>query len=99
MELLARVATFLEDVDGDIQVSGYTDDVPIRTVRFPSNWELSAARAISVVRLLRQMGIAETKMQAVGHGANRPIASNSHAIGRSINRRVTIDVTPRPGPS
>jgi len=96
MKLLAGVAPLLDEIDGDIQVSGHTDDVPIRTARFPSNWELSAARAIAVVRLLRQLGIPETKMQAVGHGANRPIATNSHAAGRAVNRRVTIDITPLP---
>ena len=95
-QVLAQVAPLLQSLGGDIQVSGHTDTVPIQTARFPPNWELSAARAIEVVRLLRDYGIPETRMQAVGHGANRPIASNAHAAGRAVNRRVTIDVTPTP---
>jgi len=96
MDLLMRVAPLLERLNGEVQVSGHTDNVPIQTPRFPSNWELSAARAIAVVRLLHQLGLPETKLQAVGHGANRPIASNTHAAGRAINRRVSIDITPLP---
>lgn len=97
-ELIASLAPLLRDIDGDVQVSGHTDDVPIRTARFPSNWELSAARAIAVVLVLTDRSVPERKMHAVGHGASRPVASNDDPAGRAANRRVAIDVTPRPKP-
>lgn len=92
--LVAELAPLLIEIEGDIQVSGHTDDVPIKTLRFPSNWELSAARAIAVVRQLRDVAVPVHKMQAVGHGANRPVASNNTPEGRAKNRRVTIEVYP-----
>ncbi len=93
-ELLAEIAPLLRRVAGTVEVAGHTDDRPIDTPRYPSNWELSAARAISVVRVLRDNGVAETRMEAIGHGANRPVASNATAVGRARNRRVTIAITP-----
>ena len=93
-DLLSRVAVLLKRIDGDIQIAGHTDNVPIRTTRFPSNWELSASRAIEVVRLLRDLGVPETRLEAVGHGDNRPIASNRTPEGRAINRRVTVEISP-----
>jgi chemotaxis protein MotB len=93
-ELLAEIAPLLRRVAGTVEVAGHTDDRPIDTPRYPSNWELSAARAISVVRVLRANGVAETRMEAIGHGANRPVASNTTAAGRARNRRVTIAITP-----
>lgn len=94
--LVASVFPLLRDTPGHIQISGHTDDRPIHTARFPSNWELSSARAIAVVRVLRQMGLPENRLQAVGHGSNRPIATNATEKGRAKNRRVTIDISPRP---
>ncbi|MFQ1699045.1 OmpA family protein [Loktanella agnita] len=94
--LISSLAPLLRRIDGDIEISGHTDNIPINTLRFPSNWALSSARSIAVVRLLRDLGVPERDMQAVGHGDNRPIASNSTASGRAANRRVTIDITPRP---
>lgn len=93
-DLLSRVAVLLKRIDGDIQIAGHTDNIPIRTARFPSNWELSASRAIEVVRLLRDLGVPETRLEAVGHGDNRPIASNRTSEGRAINRRVTVEISP-----
>ena len=92
--LIARLAEMLRGIDGTIRVGGHTDDRPIETARYPSNWELSAARAIAVVRYLRDRGLDEARMEAIGYGANRPIASNATAEGRARNRRVTIAVAP-----
>lgn len=94
--LMAKVVPLLMETSSRIKISGHTDDVPIRTSRFPSNWELSAARAIAVVRALRSMGLPEDRLEAVGYGANRPIVPNDTIEGRAKNRRVTIDLSPMP---
>lgn len=73
-----------------IHVEGHTDDIPIITPKFPSNWELSAVRASSVVRLLIDNGVQATRLTAVGYGENRPVESNVSEEGRARNRRVTL---------
>ncbi|AUH51724.1 flagellar motor protein MotD [Chromobacterium sp. ATCC 53434] len=92
MPLMSNMAKLLAGVDNPIKVEGFTDDAPIRTPAFPSNWELSAARAGGVVRLFQENGIAAQRMMAVGHGANLPVADNATSEGRARNRRVTISV-------
>ncbi|WP_110675417.1 OmpA family protein [Salinicola sp. RZ23] len=89
-EVLASLVADLEAFEGEISVEGHTDDVPISTPRFPSNWDLSAARAIAVVRYLAARGIADTRLRAIGYGATRPTADNATAAGRAANRRVDI---------
>jgi len=93
--LLDRLLPLLSQFRGRIEVEGHTDNVPIRTSRFPSNWELSAARAIAVVRHLRAAGLAPGRLKAVGYGENRPVAPNATAKGRARNRRVAIVLVPR----
>lgn len=73
-----------------ITVAGHTDAVPIRNVRYPSNWELSGARAGSVVRYLEANGIASERLTAVGHADTRPLAANASDAGRASNRRVEL---------
>lgn len=73
-----------------IAVEGHTDTVPIATGRFPSNWELSGARASSVVRFMVGHGVSPSRLEATGHAGLRPIADNDTAEGRSRNRRVEI---------
>jgi len=73
-----------------LQVEGHTDSVPISTARFPSNWELSASRAASVVHLLAAYGLDPALMAAVGYGEYRPIGDNNTSEGRRTNRRVLI---------
>jgi len=73
-----------------ISVEGHTDDVPIKTDRFPSNWELSAQRAATVVRVLAETGVQGQRLEAVGHAESRPVASNATEEGRAQNRRVTL---------
>ncbi|GAB1718809.1 MAG: OmpA/MotB [Nitrosospira sp.] len=87
---LRAVAQVLQKGDQFIQVEGHTDDKPITTPRFPSNWELSAVRATSVVRLLIDSGVAASRLTAVGYGENHPVESNDTEEGRTRNRRVTL---------
>ena len=91
-KILAEVARVLGQGDQAIEVEGYTDDIPIKTPRFPSNWELSSARASSVVRLFIEHGVAATRLTAVGSAANHPVAPNDTPEGRARNRRVTVTV-------
>lgn len=80
--------------DYTIVVEGHTDNVPIQTARFPSNWELSAARASSVVRQLEARGLNPTRLRATGLADTRPLASNDTPQGRAQNRRVEITLEP-----
>jgi len=89
----------LRDYPNDIQVEGFTDDVPINTVAYPSNWELSAARAGAVVRLLVEEGsVPADRLAAVGYAETRPLAPNDSPEERGQNRRVEFLLT-RPAPS
>lgn len=90
IKVLTAVGQVLTEVDNPIQVEGYTDDVPIKSPVFPSNWELSAARASSVVRLFEENGVNPERLVAVGYGENHPVESNDTPEGRSRNRRVTV---------
>lgn len=89
-EILSELTDVLKSNNNPLYVSGYTDDVPIDTLRYPSNWELSAARAASVVRLFAQSGINPARMGAIGYGEYRPQVSNDNAQNRQQNRRVVI---------
>ena len=75
----------------EIRVEGHTDDWPIRGGKYTSNWELSSARALEVVKYLSEVsGISESKFSALGYGEYRPLATNETEEGRSLNRRVEI---------
>lgn len=91
-EALTAVATLLKDDPHAVQVEGHTDNTPIRNAAFPSNWELSAVRAGTVVRLFIESGIAPTRMTAVGHADNQPVAPNEDPEARARNRRVAITI-------
>jgi len=97
LKALKDVASVLEADGTEIQVEGHTDNIPISTAVFPSNWELSSARAASVVHYLARNGMFPGRMSAVGYAENRPKSSNSTAEGRAINRRVTLVVTKSDG--
>lgn len=94
--VLEAVAQVLKDNDYPIQVEGHTDSIPIVTDKFPSNWELSAVRASSVVRLLIGSGVEAARLTAVGYGENRPVDSNDTEDGRTRNRRVTVMILSNP---
>ncbi len=87
---LLAVGEVLNKVDNDIQVEGHTDNIPINNAMFPSNWELSAVRASSVVRLFLENGMNEKRLVAMGHGANQPVDTNDTPEGRLRNRRVQL---------
>ena len=91
-ETLATVAGLLKDDPHAIEVEGHTDTTPIANAAFPSNWELSAVRATTVVRLFIENGVLERRLAAVGRGANQPIASNDDPVGRARNRRVAVTI-------
>jgi chemotaxis protein MotB len=94
---LADAAKVLVDNEYAIEVEGHTDNMPISTSKFPSNWELSSARASSVVRLFIDQGVVAKRLKAVGSADNLPVLPNDTAEGRARNRRVTITVlTPEP---
>jgi chemotaxis protein MotB len=93
---LMDVAKILAEEAAPVEVEGYTDNLPIATARFPSNWELSSARASSVVRLFIEQGLTAERLKAIGHADNNPVASNDSNEGRARNRRVTITVLAPP---
>jgi len=90
---LNRIASVLKATKGGLLVSGHTDDTPISTARFRSNWDLSAARAVSVVHYLVDKGaISPARITAQGFADSRPLAANDSPANRSRNRRVEIAI-------
>lgn len=89
---LQKVAAVLAKESYAIEVEGHTDDVPIKTAQFPSNWELSSARASSMARMLIDNGVLEKRLAVVGLAANQPLAPNDNPVNRAKNRRVTITI-------
>lgn len=87
---LQAVAHVIKGHEHEIHVEGHTDNLPIQTENFPSNWELSSARASSVIRLFTENGVEAHRLTALGYGENRPIETNETPEGRKRNRRVTI---------
>lgn len=90
--MLSAVADMVKNNDNLIQVEGHTDNQPIRSAQFPSNWELSSARAASVVRLFVDAGVAPQRLVAIGYADQRPVESNDRVEGRARNRRVTLNI-------
>lgn len=88
--VLRELAEKFKPLDNVIHVEGFTDNVPISNFDFLSNWELSAARAASVVHLFTRLGIHPKRLAAIGYGEFRPVASNETADGRARNRRVVL---------
>jgi chemotaxis protein MotB len=91
---LEAVAKVLARAPNAIEVEGHTDDSPINSPVFPSNWELSAARASRVVRLFAEAGVEPSRMGAIGYGENRNVDGNDTPEGRSRNRRVVVVILP-----
>lgn len=83
-----------ELADRSFQVEGHTDDVPIATPRFPSNWELSSGRAMSVIAVLLDSGVSPGNLSGAGYGEYQPVASNDDVEGRRLNRRIEIVMLP-----
>ena len=91
--LMEEVAKHLNSNRQLILVHGHTDDIPINTEQFPSNWELSSARGVAVVRKLQRLNVQPNRLSVEGHGEYRPIADNSTEKGRRENRRVVIAIS------
>ncbi len=87
---MLAIATVLAQSDFPITIEGHTDNVPISTPQFPSNWELSAMRATTVLRLFNDGGVGAERLTAIGYGDTRPVETNTTAEGRARNRRVSI---------
>ena len=101
-EVLGAVAGLLKDAPQRIEVEGHTDNLPITNERFASNWELSAVRAASVVRLFIESGVQDVRLSAIGHGATRPVAPNDTPANQARNRRVAVMIlasVPEPLPA
>ncbi len=89
-EVLNAVAKVLATDTHQIQVEGHTDNLPMKSPVFPSNWELSSARASSVIRLFADNGVGGDRLVAIGYADNRPVDSNDTPEGRARNRRVKV---------
>jgi len=91
-DVLRQVAAVLSKEELPIEVEGHSDDIPIATAQFPSNWELSSARASSVVRMLIDNGVPAKRLAVVGLASNQPLVPNDSPENRARNRRVTITI-------
>ncbi|MFC5303337.1 flagellar motor protein MotD [Azospira restricta] len=89
---LRAVADVIATADFPVTIEGHTDNVPIKTVQFPSNWELSAVRATTVLRIFAEAGVPADRLTAIGYGETRPVESNETIEGRARNRRVSIQI-------
>jgi chemotaxis protein MotB len=88
--IIDKIAEILARNDNNVIVEGHTDSVPIRTAQYPSNWELSSARAANIVRALQERGISPDRLSASGYADTRPKSTNETTQGRSENRRVSL---------
>lgn len=94
-QTLAEVAQVLGQIEGrQFQIAGHTDNVPIRSRRFPSNWELSTARAVSVARFLIEQGISADRISAAGYADTQPVDPGDSPEARAHNRRIEIQLVP-----
>lgn len=90
-DIIKQVGASLVDLPNYIRVEGHTDDLPINTPRFPSNWELSVLRSSNVVHVLsEEAGIPPERLSIIGYGEYRPLVPNDNSINRAMNRRVDI---------
>jgi chemotaxis protein MotB len=91
--ILETIARDMKSLKNTIRVEGHTDNVPPgKRIKYQSNWELSMARAYSVIRQLQELGVDGKRLEGVGHGEYRPIADNGSAQGRAKNRRIEISL-------
>jgi chemotaxis protein MotB len=92
---LTEVASVLSSIqDRDFQIAGHTDNIPIKSARFPSNWHLSTARALTVTTYLAEHGVTEKRLSAAGYADTQPAAANDTPEGRQQNRRIEIVLMP-----
>lgn len=94
-ETIEKVAKVLVTIpDKQFQIEGHTDNVPIRSKRYPSNWELASARALTVLRIMNEAGMPENRISAASFGDTKPVAANDTKEGKALNRRIDVVVIP-----
>lgn len=91
-EVLKPIVDELKKLPNEVVVEGHTDNVPIRSGRYSTNWELSMARAYSVISYFEELGMDKKRLAGIGYGENRPVAENSTFDGRAKNRRIEISL-------
>ncbi len=91
-KILTPIAAELKKIPNDIVIEGHTDNVPIKAGKYSSNWELSMARAYSVLQFFSEQGIDENHLAGIGYGEHRPVGNNATAEGRAQNRRIEISL-------
>ena len=91
--VLESIASILKDQTNPIRVEGFTDNQPINSVRYPSNWELSAGRASAVVKFFIEEGLSADRLAAIGYGEHQPVTDNDSEEGRAENRRVVLMIS------
>lgn len=94
-KIFDEIAAILAGYSNPVQVEGFTDNIPINSAKYPTNWELSTARASAIVKHLAANGVAPERLSAVGYGEYQPIAPNNSEQGRAQNRRVAIMIAKR----
>jgi chemotaxis protein MotB len=94
-KIFDEIAAILKNYSNPVQVEGFTDNIPIKSLKYPTNWELSTARASAIVKYLASKGVAPERLSAVGYGEYQPVAANDTEQGRAQNRRVAIMVAKR----
>lgn len=94
-ETLSQVAEVLKSIpEREFQIAGHTDDRPIRSSRYPSNWELSTSRAVNVVKFLQEAGVPPQRLSAAGFSEYQPAVPNDSEDNRALNRRIEIILMP-----
>lgn len=93
-KVLDKIAGIHGKFADSVQIEGHTDNIPIKSKKFPSNWELSTARAVTVVKFLQETGVKPAYLSASGYAEYQPAASNNTAEGKSQNRRIEIELMP-----
>jgi chemotaxis protein MotB len=91
-KVLAPIAAELKKIPNSVIIEGHTDNVPVRSGKYDSNWELSMARAYSVLRFMQEQGIPSKHLAGIGYGENSPVADNAISEGRARNRRIEISL-------
>ena len=91
-KVLAPIAAELKKIPNDVIIEGHTDNVPIKAGKYSSNWELSMARAYSVLQFMQEQGISAKHLAGIGYGENRPAGNNATTEGRAKNRRIEISL-------
>ena len=92
---IVAVSSVLASIpEREFQVEGYTDNVPIKTAQYASNWELASGRSLTVVKTMIESGMPATRVSAASFGSEHPESANTTDVGRAANRRIQIVVVP-----